>query len=161
MRFADLRFTRTGRGFARKKRFRMILLDTNVISEAMKPEPAPAVLNWLDAQAAETLFLSSVTMAELGFGVAALPEGRKKQALTALLDHTIQLFEDRILPFDLAASRRYGALAAQARAGRGFPTPDGFIAAIAASRNFMVATRDANPFVAAGLTVIDPWTIDP
>lgn len=101
-----------------------------------------AVLSWLDAQAAETLFLSSVTVAELGFGVAALPE-------------------DRTLPFDLAASRRYGASAAQARAGRGFPTPDGFIAAIAASRNFMVATRDASPFVAAGLTVIDPWTIDP
>lgn len=136
----------------------MILLDTNVISEAMKPAPERAVRDWLDAQAAETLFLSSVTIAELSFGIAALPKGRRKDNLTAALDGLLELFAARILPFDTAAAQRYGELAAKARiAGRGFPTPDGYIAAIAAALGFVVATRDASPFAAAGLKVINPW----
>ncbi len=137
----------------------MILLDTNVVSEAMKPEPAPSVRAWLDAQAAETLFLSSVTIAELEFGVGALPDGRRKDRLKAALDGVLELFGTRVLPFDTGAARRYGELAARARAaGRGFPTPDGYIAAIAASHDFAVASRDTSAFMAAGLTVIDPWS---
>ena len=136
----------------------MILLDTNVISEAMKPAPERAVRDWLDAQAAETLFLSSVTIAELSFGIAALPKGRRKDNLIAGLEGLLALFAARILPFDTAAAQRYGELAAKARiAGRGFPTPDGYIAAIAATQGFVVATRDASAFVAAGLKVINPW----
>ena len=136
----------------------MILLDTNVISEAMKPAPERAVRDWLDAQAAETLFLSSVTIAELSFGIAALPKGRRKDNLTAALAGLLALFAARILPFDTAAAQRYGELAAKARiAGRGFPTPDGYIAAIAATQGFVVATRDASAFAAAGLKVINPW----
>jgi predicted nucleic acid-binding protein len=136
----------------------MILLDTNVISEAMKPAPERAVRDWLDAQAAETLFLSSVTIAELSFGIAALPKGRRKDNLTAALEGLLELFAARILPFDTAAARRYGELAAKARiAGRGFPTPDVYIAAIAATLGFVVATRDASPFAVAGLKVINPW----
>ena len=136
----------------------MILLDTNVISEAMKPAPERAVRDWLDAQAAETLFLSSVTIAELSFGIAALPKGRRKDNLTAALEGLLALFAARILPFDTAAAQRYGELAAKARiAGRGFPTPDGYIAAIAATQGFIVATRDASAFAAAGLQVINPW----
>ena len=137
----------------------MILLDTNVVSEAMKPEPDPAVRNWLDEQAAETLYLCSVTIAELMFGIAALPKGKRKDKLTSALDGVLTLFADRILPFDTNAARRYADLAVNARAaGRGFPTPDGYIAAIAASRDFAVASRDASTFTAAYLTVIDPWT---
>lgn len=137
----------------------MILLDTNVISEAMKPEPDPSVRNWLDAQAAETLYLSSVTLAELMFGVASLPEGTRKARLTLALDGVLELFEARILPFDTSAARHHAALAVKARAaGKGFPTPDGYIAAIAASRGFAVASRDISAFSAAGLSVIDPWT---
>ena len=136
----------------------MILLDTNVVSEAMKPEPAPTVRSWLDEQAAETLFLSSVTVAELMFGIAALPEGRRKHKLTAALEGVLELFADRILPFDTNAARCYGELAVRARAaGKAFPTPDGYIAAIAGAREFAVASRDASAFLAAGLTVIDPW----
>ena len=136
----------------------MILLDTNVISEAMKPAPERAVRDWLDAQAAETLFLSSVTIAELSFGIAALPKGRRKDNLSAALAGLLALFAARILPFDTAAAQRYGELAAKARiAGRGFPTPDGYIAAIAATQGFVVATRDASAFAAAGLKVINPW----
>ena len=136
----------------------MILLDTNVVSEAMKPEPAPTVRAWLDAQAAETLYLSSVTIAELMFGIGALPDGKRKDKLADALDGVMELFADRVLPFDSDAARHYANLAVKARAaGRGFPTPDGYIAAIAASRGFVVATRDASAFDAAGMEVIDPW----
>ena len=136
----------------------MILLDTIVVSEAIKPEPAPAVRAWLDAQAAETLFLSSVTIAELMFGIGALPKGRRKDRLTAALDGVLELFADRILPFDTRAARRYADLAVRARAGgKGFPTPDGYIAAIAAAHDFAVASRDTSAFTACGLTVIEPW----
>lgn len=137
----------------------MILLDTNVVSEAMKPNPAPAVQAWLDAQAAESLYLSSVTVAELMFGIGALPEGRRKDKLSTAFDGVLELFGGRILPFDTGAARRYAELAVRARsAGMGFPTPDGHIAAIAAAQHFAVATRDTSAFVAAGLIVVDPWT---
>ena len=137
----------------------MILLDTNVVSEAMKPEPHPSVRDWLDAQAAETLFLSSVTVAELMFGIGTLPKGKCRGHLAAALDGAPELFDARILPFDTEAARRYAETAVRARrAGRGFPTPDGYIAAIAAAHGFAVASRDTSAFTAAGLAVIDPWT---
>lgn len=138
----------------------MILLDTNVVSEAMKPEPHRGVRDWLDAQAAETLFLSAVTIAELLFGIGALPRGRRKDRLSAALDGVLELFDARILPFDIEAARRYADLAAKARAARrGFPTPDGYIGAIAAAHGFAVASRGTSAFTAAGPTVIDPWTV--
>ena len=137
----------------------MIVLDTNVVSEAMKPEPDPAVRDWLDEQAAETLYISSVTIAELLFGIGALPNGRRKQKLAATLDGMLPLFEGRILAFDTDAARHYADLAIAARkAGKGFPTPDGYIAAIATAHGFTVATRDASAFDAAGVPLIDPWT---
>jgi len=136
----------------------MIVLDTNVVSEAMKPEPHPAVRAWLNDQAAETLYLSSVTLAELLFGIAALPTGKRKDMLTQTLDGLMGLFRDRVLPFDADAARRYAELAVTARnKGRGFPTPDGYIAAIAASRGFIVASRDTAPYEAASVAVINPW----
>ena len=136
----------------------MIVLDTNVVSEAMKPEPNVAVRAWLNEQAAETLYLSSVTLAELLFGIAALPSGKRKNLLANALDGLVGLFEGRVLPFDINAARRYSELAATARkVGRGFPTPDGYIAAIAASRGFIVASRDTSPYEAGGLQVINPW----
>ena len=137
----------------------MIVLDTNVVSEAMKPAPHPAVLAWLNAQAAETLYISSVTLAELLFGIRALPSGKRQDMLMQALDGVIRLFRDRVLPFDADAARHYAELAVTARAaGRGFPTPDGYIAATAAARGFIVASRDTAPFAAAGVPVIDPWT---
>jgi toxin FitB len=138
----------------------MIVLDTNVVSEAMKPEPHPAVRAWLNDQAAETLYLSSVTLAELLFGIAALPAGKRKDMLAQALDGLMGLFRDRVLPFDIDAARRYAELAVTAKTGgRGFPTPDGYIAAIAASRGFIVASRDTAPYEAAGISVINPWAI--
>ena len=136
----------------------MIVLDTNVISEAMKPQPHPAVRAWLNEQAAETLYLSSVTLAELLFGIAALPAGKRKDMLALAVDGLLELFQGRVLPFDTEAARQYAELAVIARAaGRGFPTPDGYIAAIAVSRGFMVASRDTAPFQAANVAVINPW----
>jgi predicted nucleic acid-binding protein len=136
----------------------MILLDTNVVSETMKPAPNHMVQRWLDEQTAETLYLSSVTIAEAMFGIRTMPDGKRKQRLAEALDVWIKLFEGRILPFDLDAARHYADLGASARAsGKGFPTPDGYIAAIAAARGFAVATRDPSAFHAAGLEVIDPW----
>jgi len=133
--------------------------DTNVVSEAMKPEPAPPVRQWLDAQAAERLYLSTVTIAELLFWGRRPQEGKRKVRLTAAVEGVIGLFADRILPFDAGAARRHADHAVKARsAGRGFPTPDGYIAATAASRGFAVASRDTSVFAAVGLRVIDPWT---
>ena len=141
----------------------MIVLDTNVISEAMKPAPNPAVRAWLNEQVAETLYLTSVTLAEMLFGIAVLPAGRRRNTLARALDGLLELFGDRVLPFDTDAARHHTALAVAARnAGRGFPTPDGYIAAIAASRGFIVASRDTSPYEAAasGLSTrskAEPW----
>ena len=136
----------------------MIVLDTNVVSEAMKLEPHPSVRTWLNDQAAETLYLSSVTIAELLFGIGALPTGKRKEMLAQTLEGLMGLFRDRVLPFDIDAARRYADLAVTAKSGgRGFPRPDGYIAAIAASRGFIVASRDIAPYEAAGVPVINPW----
>ncbi|MHB1757428.1 MAG: PIN domain-containing protein, partial [Leptospirillum sp.] len=130
----------------------------NVVSEAMKPDPHPAVRAWLNDQAVETLYLSSVTLAELLFGIGALPAGKRKDMLAQALDGLTGLFRDRVLPFDTDAARRYADLAVTAKvAGQGFPTPDGYIAVIAASRGFILASRDTAPYEAASLTVINPW----
>ena len=136
----------------------MILLDTNVLSEIIRPNAASAVREWLNQQSVEALYISSITIAEMTYGIGAMPEGRKREALSATAQDAFDLFQPRILPFDAKAARRYGELAAKARAsGKGFPLPDGYIAAIASTHGFAVATRDDSPFRAAGLEVIDPW----
>jgi predicted nucleic acid-binding protein len=136
----------------------MIILDTNVVSEAMKPKPNPAVRAWLNDQAVETLYLSSITLAELLFGIGVLPASKRKDMLAQTLDGLMGLFKDRVLPFDINAAKHYAELAVTAKlAGRGFPTPDGYIAAIAASRGFIVASRDKAPYEAASVVVINPW----
>lgn len=136
----------------------MIVLDTDVVSEAMRAEPDARVRAWLNEQAAETLYLSSVTLAELLFGLRALPAGKRRNKLDRALDELLALFAHRVLPFDTDAARHYADLATSARlGGRGFPAPDGYIAAVAASRGFIVASRDTAPFEAAGVSVINPW----
>lgn len=93
----------------------MIVLDTNVVSEAMKREANPAVRAWLNEQIAETLYLTSVTLAEMLFGIAVLPVGKRRNTLTRALDGLLALFGDRVLPFDLDAARHYTDLAVAAR----------------------------------------------
>jgi predicted nucleic acid-binding protein len=138
----------------------VILLDTNAISEASKPSGDANVRAWLDAQAAETLHLSTITVAELLLGIAILPDGRRKSALEENLRRLVlPFFEGRILLFDTPAAEAYAHLRAHCRAtGKAIPTVDGYIAAIAMAHGLTVATRDVAPFAAAGLSVIDPWS---
>ena len=137
----------------------MILLDTNVVSEPLKLTGDVGVLAWLDAQIIETLYLSTISLSELRFGIAALEAGKRRDTLhTSLEQRVLPLFVGRILPFDAAASEAYAVLRARARAqGKAIATADGYIAATAASHGLMVATRDTGTFEAAGLTVINPW----
>ena len=124
----------------------MIVRDTNVVSEARKPDQHPAVCIWLNDQVTETLYLCGVTVAELLFGIVPLPIGKRKDMLAQTLGGLMQLFRDRILPFDIDAARCYSELAVSAKTdGRGFPTPDGYIAASAASRGFIVASTRYRP----------------
>lgn len=137
----------------------MILLDTNVMSEPLRQAPESRVIEWIDAQAMETLFLSAITVAELRAGVALLPAGKRRAGLQDNLEkRVLPLFAGRVLPFDLACTQSYAKLMAKARtAGLAMGTADGYIAAIAAANGFAVATRDTRPFEAAGVTVINPW----
>jgi toxin FitB len=137
----------------------MILLDTNVVSEPLRPAPAAQVLGWMDAQPLETLYLSAITVAELRAGVALLPAGRRRAALqTSLETRVLRLFAGRVLPFDLGCTQAYAELLAKARAsGLAIASADGYIAAIAAAHGFAVATRDPSAFKAAGVPVINPW----
>ena len=137
----------------------MILLDTKVVSEPLRITGGVGVIAWIDAQIIETLYLSAISLAELRFGIAALPLGKRKDTLhTSLEQRILPLFAGRILPFDASASEAYAALRASARAqGRAIAAADGYIAATAASHGLIVATRDTGPFEAAGLKVINPW----
>lgn len=127
----------------------------------MRPAPTPAVLDWMNAQKAEALFVSAVTVMELRAGIDRLPEGRRKTALWQLYDFTVgQLFADRILAFDGSVAIEAARIAARAEAaGRPAGVADIQIAATASVRNFAVATRDVDPFKTAGLTVINPWMV--
>jgi hypothetical protein len=139
----------------------VILLDTNVVSEPMRPQPDQKVLAWLDAQAAESLYLSTVSFAELLLGIVSLPAGKRRRALAAALNQqVIALFGDRIVPFDLNAAEIYAEIVVRARRhGHPIAVADAQIAAIAVSHQFTLATRDEEPFQAAGVPVINPWTV--
>jgi predicted nucleic acid-binding protein len=139
----------------------MILLDTNVVSEPLRNAPELRVIEWIDAQVMETLFLSAITVAELRAGVALLPAGKRRSGLQENLEtRVLPLFAGRVLPFDLACTEAYAALMARARvAGLAIAAADGYIAAIAATSGFAVATRDTGPFEAARVAVINPWQV--
>lgn len=141
----------------------MILVDTNVISEPLRRLPDPSVVKWLNDQPIATLFLSALTVAELRFGVATLPSGKRRKGLQANLEtRVLPLFAGRVLSFDLAASQAYADLMSKARAdGLAIGVADGCIAATAAANGMMIATRDTAPFLAAGVQVIDPWKFEP
>jgi len=138
----------------------VILLDTNVVSEPMRPNPDQKVLAWLDAQTAESLYLATVSLAELLLGIESLPAGKRRRALaSALHERVIALFGKRIVPFDLGAAEIYAQIVMRVRRhGHPIAVADAQIASIAALRQFAVATRDEAPFQAAGVPVINPWT---
>jgi predicted nucleic acid-binding protein len=117
------------------------------------------VIEWLDAQPLETLYLPAMAVAELRAGVALLPAGKRRTALHENLEERVlTMFVGRVLPFDLACTNAYAELLARARkAGNGIETAGACIAAIAIANGFIFATRDTSPFHAAGLNVINPW----
>lgn len=137
----------------------MIILDTNVLSEPLRAAPSAHVAMWLDAQAIETLFLTAVSLAEIRYGIRALPDGRKRDTLHERFeDEVMPLFAGRILGFDERATAYYATLRARARTnGKAVGDFDALIAAIAARHDLIVATRDTAPFVAARVAVINPF----
>ena len=137
----------------------MILLDTNVLSELMRPTPHPAVVAWVASHPPTGLATTTITQAEILHGIARLPSGRRRDALqrtaAAMFDEE---FGDRVLPFDASAAPHYAALrAARERAGRPIAAFDAQIAAIARAHRATIATRDVGGFADCGVPVSDPW----
>lgn len=133
----------------------MILLDTNVVSEPLRPLPSQAVVAWINAQPLETLFLSAITVAELRAGVSLLPAGKRRSALQDALERRVlPLFAGRVLAFDMGCTPACAELLARGRSkGASIAMAD---ACIAATHRLMVATRDTAPFEASGVEFIDP-----
>ena len=137
----------------------MIILDTNVVLEALKPAPSQVVLDWLDRQAPETLYLTAVSLAELLAGIEVLPQGRRRLELEqAVTRQILPLFEGRILSFDAKAADAFGKIRAGAQSvGNTISFADGAIAAIAAEQGFLLATRNVRDFRGVGVGLINPW----
>ena len=136
----------------------MIVLDTNVLSEPFKSKPSTKVLEWLDGQVAETLYMTTITRAELRFGVLRLPDGKRKKDLTGKIEEVLDLFNGRTLAFDVEASEQLAQILARTeRVGQKPPVPDAYIAAIAAAKRFVVATQNVNHFQSTGIPLINPW----
>ena len=138
----------------------MIILDTNVVSELMKPAADPTVVQWFDRQSAETLVLTTTGLAELLAGIERLPHGKRKENLhQTLIVLRSRISQDPPCAFDEPAANTYALLVSRARSkGHTISIADGQIAAIASVNGFAVATRDTAPFEAAGVVHINPWT---
>jgi len=139
----------------------VIVLDTNVLYELMRLEPAAAVFAWVSAQPRATLYTTSVSEAEVLYGIAVLPEGRRRLALAAAAEAIFaDDFEGRVLPFDEAAAVHYAEIvAARRHEGRPIEAFDAQIAATALVAGAGLATRDTGDFAGCGLTVINPWEV--
>ena len=139
----------------------MILLDTNVLSELMKPAPEPTVVQWLDAQLDSQVFLPAITKAEIELGIALLPNGKRKDTFTRLASALFDEFRNRILPFDAGAASYYANLVATARkTGRTISVEDAQIAAITQANRLTLATRNTRDFeFIPDLLLINPWEI--
>lgn len=138
----------------------MILLDTNILSEVLRAAPEPRVLDWIGRQAASSLFVTTVTQAEILYGIAILDKGRRRDELAAVALLTFsEDFSGRLLAFDGDAATAFAEIAA-ARRGMGRPISqfDAQIAAIARSRGAILATRNSRDFEHCGIEIVDPWS---
>jgi predicted nucleic acid-binding protein len=137
----------------------MILLDTSVVSELMKATPEPVVMAWVNTVPTASVFMSSVTQAEILYGVALVPEGKRREGLARAAQTVSEThFRGRILPFDSGAAEAFAVLAAERRrAGRPIAQADAQIAAIARSRGAELATRNVADFEGCGVDIINPW----
>ena len=137
----------------------MILLDTNVLSELMKPKSDANVVAWVDTQLESDLYISAITRAEIELGVALLPEGKRKQSIAAAAQRMFEEFTERSLVFGDAAATQYGQLVAhRTKMGRPLAVEDARIASIALAHGLRLATRNVRDFEEiAGLEIVDPW----
>ncbi len=137
----------------------MVVLDTNVVSELMRPEPHPAVRAWVGAQPRATLYTTSITQTEILYGLAMLPEGRRRAALEVAADGMFaEDFAGRVLPYNGAAASHYAAIViSRRRAESPIEAFDALIAATARAAGADLATRDIAGFEGCGLTLVDPW----
>ena len=137
----------------------MIVLDTNIISELLRPAPNKQVEAWLSAQDGENVYFTTVGEAELQYGLALLPAGKRRNALSKAVEEILdEDFQDRILAFDRAAARAYAVIAAARRAaGRPISQFDCQIAAITRANEAVLATRNTADFEGCGIRLIDPW----
>jgi predicted nucleic acid-binding protein len=137
----------------------VIVLDTNVLSEEIRLSPSPKVLRWFEEQEPASVFTTAVTQAEMLYGLASLPVGRRRSALQQAIEKMFgEVFPGRILPFDEDAARAFAKIvAARDALGRPISQLDAMIAAIARSRHAALATRNIDDFQGCGLRIVDPW----
>lgn len=138
----------------------MIILDTNVISEPLKPSPDAAVLRWLDLQSPATLYVTTISQAELLAGVAALPAGKRRTELRKVIDkELVSLFADRILAFGERSAEAYAQVVTAANAaGNPIDFADAAIGAIAVEHNYILATRNVGDFKGTTVKILNPWS---
>ena len=137
----------------------LVVLDSNVVSELMRTTPAPEVVAWVDRQDAARVCTTSVTVAEVRYGIARLPAGRRQDALWAAADDVFTVFTDRVLPFDAAAAVHYADVVVEReRAGAPISALDAQIAAVCRVRAASLATRNTADFDGLGLELTDPWS---
>ena len=137
----------------------MFVIDTNVVSELMRPKPMPTVAAWIVKRNAQEIYLTAVSEAELRYGVAIMSAGKRRNALEVAMNRWLELgFRERILPFDSGAAQTYAEIAAARRdAGRPISEADCQIAAICRSRGAVLVTRNVRDFRGTGIKLIDPW----
>lgn len=136
----------------------MIVVDTNVVSELMRPSPAPRVVDWIHAQDQHELYTTSITLAEIRYGIERLDAGRRKELFTSTAEEIFDAFGEYILPFDRSAALHYAAVVS-GRDRLGFPI-DGFdaqIAAICATHKATLATHNVRDFHDTGIEITNPW----
>jgi predicted nucleic acid-binding protein len=135
------------------------LLDTNCISELVKPRPAPSVIDWIEAADEAILYLSVLTLGEIRKGLAGLAQGRRRTHLETWLEVELQeRFAGRIVPIDTAIADRWGLITAAAKAkGKTLSVIDGLLAATALHHNLTVVSRNAGDFAMAQVQVLNPW----
>jgi predicted nucleic acid-binding protein len=137
----------------------MLIVDTNVISEIMRPSPSASVMEWWSQQQTEELFTTTVSMAEILYGIEILPRGKRRDSLRVQAELVFtQDFAGRIWPFDFEAASSFPIIAAERRAhGRPIAELDAQIASIARSRGATLATRNTNDFEGCGVRLVNPW----
>jgi predicted nucleic acid-binding protein len=140
----------------------VIVLDTNVVSELMRPEPAPVVASWVRDRDRRELRTTVITLAEVRYGIARLPDGRRKQVLLAAAAEIFAAFADQVLSVDSAAAEHYAIIAtSRERAGKPIGGFDALIAAVCRSHGAALATRNISDFDGVGIETVDPWIQSP